>query len=151
MPGVDGALVTFRLMPPAARCSVPSERAFHALVAKAFSERRKMMRNSMQPLHGSGEVEAALAACGLRPDARAQDLSVEQFARVAWELERMRAEGRGGSGAAAGGEQQAGEQQQQQQQHEGAERGRAEAAGGKGGGKRRRPGAAAASRAAPAV
>ena len=70
---------------------MPSERGFHALVAKAFSERRKMMRNSMQPLHSSVEVEAALTACGLRPDARAQDLSVEQFARLAWELQRIRA------------------------------------------------------------
>ena len=56
VPGVDGALVTFRLAPPSKRPEVPSERSFHAVVAKAFSERRKMMRNSMQPLYSSQQV-----------------------------------------------------------------------------------------------
>jgi 16S rRNA (adenine1518-N6/adenine1519-N6)-dimethyltransferase len=56
VPGVDGALVTFRLAAPEKRPAVPSERGFHALVAKAFSERRKMMRNSMQPLFSSQQV-----------------------------------------------------------------------------------------------
>lgn len=56
VPGVDGALVTFRLAPPSKRLEVPSERSFHALVTKAFSERRKMMRNSMQPLFSSQQV-----------------------------------------------------------------------------------------------
>lgn len=56
VPGVDGALVTFRLTPPSKRREVPSERGFHAMVSKAFSERRKMMRNSMQPMYSSEQV-----------------------------------------------------------------------------------------------
>ena len=111
VPGVDGALVTFRLRGPGERQEVPSERGFNALVAKAFSERRKMMRNSMQPLYSSADVGAALAAVGLREDARAQDLNVEQFVRLHWELVR-RAEaakeggdegGSGGGGEASSG------------------------------------------------
>jgi 16S rRNA A1518/A1519 N6-dimethyltransferase RsmA/KsgA/DIM1 with predicted DNA glycosylase/AP lyase activity len=102
VPGVDGALVTFALAPPAARVSVPDERRFHSVVAKAFSERRKMMRNSMQPLFAPAQVEAALRALKLRPDARAQDLSVAQFAAFAWELERLKSGGSGGSGDGSG-------------------------------------------------
>ncbi|GLI59942.1 hypothetical protein VaNZ11_001994 [Volvox africanus] len=86
VPGVDGALVTFSLLPPGARPAVPSERAFHALVVKAFSERRKKMRNSLQPLHSSNQVEAALAGCGLNVDARAQNLTLEQFVTLSWRL-----------------------------------------------------------------
>ncbi|GFR49016.1 hypothetical protein Agub_g11037 [Astrephomene gubernaculifera] len=88
VPGVDGALVTFALVPPARRPHVPSERGFHVLVAKAFSERRKKMRNSLQPLHSPEQVEAALSACGLSADARAQDLTLPQFVDLAWQLHR---------------------------------------------------------------
>ncbi|GIL83214.1 hypothetical protein Vretimale_11273 [Volvox reticuliferus] len=96
VPGVDGALVTFSLLPPGARPAVPSERAFHALVVKAFSERRKKMRNSLQPLHSSNQVEAALAGCGLNVDARAQDLTLEQFVTLSCHLHQQTvAEGMG--------------------------------------------------------
>ncbi|GLC33506.1 hypothetical protein PLESTB_000082500 [Pleodorina starrii] len=92
VPGVDGALVTFSLLPPGSRPEVPSERGFHTLVSKAFSERRKKMRNSVQPLHTSDQVEAALAACGLNVDARAQDLTLEQFVSLSWQLHRQQVE-----------------------------------------------------------
>eukprot|EP00775_Hariotina_reticulata_P010380 gene10380-10538_t len=82
VPGVDGALVTFKLLPPSKRVSVPGERGFVVLVNKAFSERRKMLRNTLQPLYTAKQVEAALSEASIRPDARAQDLSVEQFAAV---------------------------------------------------------------------
>ena len=55
-PGVDGALVTFRLLPHSARPAVPSDKGFLALVGKAFLERRKMMRNSVQPLYSTQQV-----------------------------------------------------------------------------------------------
>jgi 16S rRNA A1518/A1519 N6-dimethyltransferase RsmA/KsgA/DIM1 with predicted DNA glycosylase/AP lyase activity len=35
---------------------VPSEKGFLALVGKAFLERRKMMRNSVQPLYTTHQV-----------------------------------------------------------------------------------------------
>lgn len=55
-PGVDGALVTFRLFPPSARAPVGSEKGFLALVGKAFLSRRKMMRNSVSPLYETAQV-----------------------------------------------------------------------------------------------
>ncbi|KAI8477068.1 MAG: S-adenosyl-L-methionine-dependent methyltransferase [Monoraphidium minutum] len=103
VPGVDGALVTFRLAPPDRRAAVPSERGFHALVAKAFSERRKMMRNSMQPMYTSQQVEAALEEVKVRKDARAQELSAEQFVQLHWALHRMKPAGGAGAGEAPAG------------------------------------------------
>lgn len=41
-------------------------------VKKAFSQRRKVARNSLRPLYEPGEVAAALAAVGMSEDARAQ-------------------------------------------------------------------------------
>jgi len=84
VPGVDGALVTFRLIPPAKRAVVPSERAFHSLVAKAFSERRKMMRNSMQPLYASQQVRAVGLVEGEgEGEAIARAVLLRAFERVA--------------------------------------------------------------------
>lgn len=67
-------------------------------VKKAFSQRRKVLRNSLQPLHSAGQVGAALAALGLSADARAQDLTLDDFVRLAWELQAQ------GGGGAGGGE-----------------------------------------------
>ena len=65
---------------------------------KAFSQRRKTMRNSLQPLHSSAGVGAALGALGLNPNARAQDLTLADFVRFAWQLDAAR------SGTVSGGE-----------------------------------------------
>mmetsp|Transcript_19915 Transcript_19915/g.43357 ORF Transcript_19915/g.43357 Transcript_19915/m.43357 type:complete len:171 (-) Transcript_19915:69-581(-) len=81
-PTVDGALITFDLLPRERRVAVPSERGLLSLVAAAFSSRRKMMRNAVPPLFTTEQVEGALTAEGLRPDARAQDLNFDQFVRV---------------------------------------------------------------------
>lgn len=74
---------------------------------KAFSQRRKTMRNSLQPLHSSAGVAAALEALGLNPSARAQDLTLQDFVRFAWQLEA--AASGGGSSDSGGGEEQSGE------------------------------------------
>ncbi|KAF8073058.1 celI [Scenedesmus sp. PABB004] len=106
VPGVDGALVTFKLLPPARRVPVANERGFVALVNKGFSERRKMLRNTLQSLHSAAAVEAALVAAGVRPDARAQELDVQQFAALYNNL--TAAAAAAGAEAAAGGEQASG-------------------------------------------
>ncbi|WP_374443600.1 16S rRNA (adenine(1518)-N(6)/adenine(1519)-N(6))-dimethyltransferase RsmA [Stella sp.] len=48
----------------------------------AFGQRRKMLRASLRPLGG----EALLVACGIDPTRRAEELSVEDFARLARHL-----------------------------------------------------------------
>lgn len=82
VPGVDGALVTFRLRPPADRPAVPSEPDFLKLVNRAFSTRRKMLRNCLKPLYSPEEVTAALERLTINPLVRAQELSVAQFAAL---------------------------------------------------------------------
>lgn len=86
VPKVDGALVEFKLLPPEDRIHVPNEKKFIQLMKKAFSQKRKMMKNSMQPLVSGEDVASALDECRLNVDARAQDLTIEQFAQLAWKL-----------------------------------------------------------------
>ncbi|GAB4815735.1 hypothetical protein N2152v2_002781 [Parachlorella kessleri] len=86
-PAVHGAVVDFELRPPHERPAVPSERAFLQLVKKAFSQRRKVIRNSLQPLYPGSQVSTALGALGLSVDARAQDLTLDDFVRLAWQLQ----------------------------------------------------------------
>ena len=90
--------------------------AYPPQVRKGFSQRRKVVRNALRPMHEPAEVAAALAEGGLRVDARAQDLTLQQFADLAWRLE-------GGQRQAEEEALQAlaqleAEQQQQQQQQE---------------------------------
>lgn len=65
VPGVDGALVTFKLRPSSKWPQLPSHRAFHNFVAQAFSGRRKMLRNSLQPLYSAQQVGACNMHMGL--------------------------------------------------------------------------------------
>ena len=53
---------------------------FFALVKAGFSERRKMLKSSLKTGVGSGvAVGELLAEAGIRPDARAQELSLEEW------------------------------------------------------------------------
>jgi 16S rRNA (adenine1518-N6/adenine1519-N6)-dimethyltransferase len=52
---------------------------FAAIVATAFGQRRKMLRNNLRALVG----EAELAALGIPPTARAEELAVADFLRLA--------------------------------------------------------------------
>jgi 16S rRNA (adenine1518-N6/adenine1519-N6)-dimethyltransferase len=79
-PNVDSALVAFRRQP------LPSNyAAIKRLVQAAFAHRRKTLSNSLglAGLASRDETAAALAELGLRPDARAESLRPEQFARLA--------------------------------------------------------------------
>jgi 16S rRNA A1518/A1519 N6-dimethyltransferase RsmA/KsgA/DIM1 with predicted DNA glycosylase/AP lyase activity len=62
-------------------------------VRKAFSQRRKVVRNALRPLYEPADVAAGLAAVGLSEDARAQDLTLEQFGALAWALQRSSQQG----------------------------------------------------------
>jgi 16S rRNA (adenine1518-N6/adenine1519-N6)-dimethyltransferase len=89
-PKVHGAVVEFKLKSQEERISVPDERAFLSLVKKAFLQRRKALRNALQPLVSSAEAVVALEAIGLTADARAQELGLEEFVKLAWELEKVK-------------------------------------------------------------
>jgi 16S rRNA (adenine1518-N6/adenine1519-N6)-dimethyltransferase len=51
------------------------------VVALAFGQRRKMLRASLRPL--GGDVEALIAAAGIRPTDRAEQVPLEAFCRLA--------------------------------------------------------------------
>jgi 16S rRNA (adenine1518-N6/adenine1519-N6)-dimethyltransferase len=56
---------------------------FALVVREAFGTRRKMLRRALEPAFGSGRALAALAAAGIDPTRRAEELSVADFARLA--------------------------------------------------------------------
>jgi 16S rRNA (adenine1518-N6/adenine1519-N6)-dimethyltransferase len=83
-PTVASALVAFEpLERPQPACSVAS---LGRVTAAAFGQRRKMLRQSLKPL--LADTEALLSAAGIEPTLRGEALSVSEFARLAYVLER---------------------------------------------------------------
>jgi 16S rRNA (adenine1518-N6/adenine1519-N6)-dimethyltransferase len=81
-PNVDSGLVAWEHHDPPA-VTVSREQVF-AVVDAAFAQRRKTLRSTLKGLAGSAEAaEAALAHAGIDPQARGEQLDVEQFARLA--------------------------------------------------------------------
>ena len=77
-PKVDSAVVRLQPLPPGAVVVADRTRFAH-VVRAAFGQRRKTLRNAL-----SGVVDAAaMEAAGVRPDARAEQLSVADFATLA--------------------------------------------------------------------
>ncbi|MFT4256399.1 MAG: 16S rRNA (adenine(1518)-N(6)/adenine(1519)-N(6))-dimethyltransferase RsmA [Pseudoxanthomonas sp.] len=77
-PKVDSAVV--RLLPkPAHEIAVKDPTHFEEVVRAAFGQRRKTLRNALSGTCDAGRIEAA----GLRPDARAEQVEVEAFIRLA--------------------------------------------------------------------
>jgi 16S rRNA (adenine1518-N6/adenine1519-N6)-dimethyltransferase len=77
-PAVDSAIA--RLVPlGAARPNVTDETLFARVVAAAFGQRRKTLRNALSPLADA----SALEAVGIDPGARGETLSVADFVRLA--------------------------------------------------------------------
>jgi len=81
-PKVDSAIV--RMIPVDFTIVSPDETAqdpalFARVVTAAFSQRRKMLRNTLREFIS----EAALAALGIAPTARAEDIAVADYVRLA--------------------------------------------------------------------
>jgi 16S rRNA (adenine1518-N6/adenine1519-N6)-dimethyltransferase len=80
-PNVDSVLVSLVRRPPPV---VVDERALWRVVDEAFSQRRKNMRGAMIRLGlGPDAAVAALAACGVDPSARPEQLGLTAFACLA--------------------------------------------------------------------
>jgi len=77
-PKVDSAIV--RLIPkPMAELRARDPECFGRLVTAAFSQRRKMLRNTLR----EWVAEAELAALGIEPTARAETVAVADYVRLA--------------------------------------------------------------------
>jgi 16S rRNA (adenine1518-N6/adenine1519-N6)-dimethyltransferase len=71
----------FALSPRSSRLAGADPALFAAVVRAAFAGRRKMLRRSLEPAFGA-PVPAALAAAGIDGTRRAEELSVDDFARL---------------------------------------------------------------------
>ena len=87
-PKVDSALV--RLAPPGAQARLEVEpEGFLRFVQSCFRQKRRTLRANLRARYGA-RVEAALAALKLQPRARAEELSLDQFAVLHHALEPRR-------------------------------------------------------------
>ena len=77
-PKVDSAIVRMIPKTPVEMPNVDTER-FEMLVAAAFSQRRKMLRNTLREHFSEGQ----LLALEIPPTARAEELSLDAFVRLA--------------------------------------------------------------------
>jgi 16S rRNA (adenine1518-N6/adenine1519-N6)-dimethyltransferase len=85
VPNVESGLVAIRRR-SAPVTSATREQVF-AVVDAAFGQRRKMLRSALAGLTGSSAAAtAAIAAAGLDPQDRGEQLSVTDFARIAEEI-----------------------------------------------------------------
>jgi 16S rRNA (adenine1518-N6/adenine1519-N6)-dimethyltransferase len=83
-PKVDSAVVHLRVL-PGPRVALADEGRFHIVVRAAFSQRRKMLANSLAGALGL-PVDMArntIAGAGIDPQRRAETLTLEEFAVLA--------------------------------------------------------------------
>ena len=89
-PKVDSALVEMTLPGERARLNIGNSAAETRLlefVQSCFSQKRKTLRNNLRSISSEEQIHAALTATGLRLDARAEQLSLPQFAEILRQLE----------------------------------------------------------------
>jgi 16S rRNA (adenine1518-N6/adenine1519-N6)-dimethyltransferase len=83
-PAVASAVVDFRpIERPRPECTAKS---LTKVTAAAFGQRRKMLRQSIKSI--IPDPQALLSAAGLQPTSRGEELSVSDFARLAYVLDR---------------------------------------------------------------
>jgi 16S rRNA (adenine1518-N6/adenine1519-N6)-dimethyltransferase len=80
VPGVDS--VTVRLEPRPWERQTPRATVL-ALIDQGFTQRRKRLRNALAPLLDSALVDASMAATGLEPDTRAEQLPLTTWCELA--------------------------------------------------------------------
>jgi len=81
-PEVTSALVTLRLPGERAKLRLAEVSPFLDFVKLCFSQKRKTLVNNLRSIAKPDAIRRALAALALRPDARAEQLSVSQLAAL---------------------------------------------------------------------
>ncbi|WP_169581181.1 MULTISPECIES: 16S rRNA (adenine(1518)-N(6)/adenine(1519)-N(6))-dimethyltransferase RsmA [Microbacterium] len=84
VPNVDSVLVGFR-RDPEPRGDDDERRRVFAIVDAAFQQRRKMLRQALAGVLGgtAAEASAVLERAGVAPTARGEELSIDDFVRIA--------------------------------------------------------------------
>ncbi len=87
-PKVDSSFLSlkFREKP---LVKVDDEAAFFKLIRTAFNQRRKTLRNSLESLVEPRELERILDSAGINRNVRPEDLSLEQFAKLAQKSQKI--------------------------------------------------------------
>jgi 16S rRNA (adenine1518-N6/adenine1519-N6)-dimethyltransferase len=81
-PRVASALVTMRMPGRRAALGIEDDAAFLRFLHVCFAHRRKTLANNLRALGRPADVSAWLAAAGVPRQARAEQLSLEQFAAL---------------------------------------------------------------------
>ena len=78
-PKVDSAVIMLELKNPP---KVSDQNAFFEMTRTAFEHRRKMLRSSLKKLYRPEIIVQALETIGCNPQARPEELSVEEFLKL---------------------------------------------------------------------
>jgi len=81
-PEVGSAVVSLRLPGERAKLALPGEARFLEFVKLCFAQKRKTLSNNLRSIADPPRIRQSLEAQSLRPDARAEQLSVAQFAAL---------------------------------------------------------------------
>lgn len=81
-PRVRSALVRMTLPGERPALGISDEKRFLEFVQACFGQKRKTLRNNLRARFSDDRVHEALAAAGLRPDARAEQLALPDFAAL---------------------------------------------------------------------
>ena len=79
---MTSALVTLRLPGERAKLRLMDEQRFLNFSKLSFSQKRKTLVNNLKSLAKPEELRALIASLGLRPDVRAEQLTVAQLAAL---------------------------------------------------------------------
>jgi 16S rRNA (adenine1518-N6/adenine1519-N6)-dimethyltransferase len=81
-PRVKSALVRMTLPGQRASLNITDEKRFLEFVLGCFGQKRKTLRNNLRSLATDQQIHQAIEDCGLRPDARAEQLTLAEFASL---------------------------------------------------------------------
>jgi len=81
-PKVASALVALRLPGERATLGVSDEPGFVEFLKNCFAQKRKTLRNNLRAIVTAGRAEALLAECGISRNARDEQLSLAEMARL---------------------------------------------------------------------
>lgn len=81
-PQVDSAVVRMTVAPRAGELGIADEKKFFGLVRAAFRQKRKTLVNNLKGLYRVERLTKALEQAGIPAGARAEALSLEQFAAL---------------------------------------------------------------------
>jgi 16S rRNA (adenine1518-N6/adenine1519-N6)-dimethyltransferase len=81
-PRVNSALLHMTIPGERVSLNIANEKRFLEFIGACFGQKRKTLRNNLRAVMPVERIHAVLADCGLRFDARAEQLSLAQFAAL---------------------------------------------------------------------